>query len=87
MVQLYDTLILIVPRVWEIGSKQPCIKCQKNSATHFVYFEVVKLPPITHLEATSFHSKVKASTSEPLPYPLQAITKISTLYNFYEWRV
>ena len=35
----------------------------------------------------TFHSKVKASTSEPLPYLLQVVTKISTLYNFYEWRV
>ena len=33
------------------------------------------------------YSKVKAFTSEPLPYLLQAVTKISTLYNFYEWRV
>ena len=32
------TLTLIVPRGWEIGSKQPCIKCQNNSAIHFVYF-------------------------------------------------
>ena len=73
---------------WEIGYRQPCIKCQGKSATHFVYFEVVKLSPI-HIWKTldTFHSKVKAFTSEPLPYLLQAVTKISTLYNFYEWRV
>ena len=39
-------LTLIVPRGWEIGSKQPCIKCQKNSAAHFVYFWSCKTPPI-----------------------------------------
>ena len=39
-------LTLIVPRGWQIGSKQPRIKCQKNSATHFVYFWSRKTPPI-----------------------------------------
>ena len=30
------TLTLIVPRAWEIGYTQPCIKCQGKSTTHFV---------------------------------------------------
>ena len=52
------------------------------------FFEVVKLSP-RHIwkPLHTVHSKVKASTSEPLPYLLQAVTTISTLYNFYEWRV
>ena len=44
---------LIVPRGWEIGCKQSCIKCQKNSATHFVYFWSHKTLHNTDLEATS----------------------------------
>ena len=47
-------LTLIVPRAWEIGYTQPCIKCQGKSATHFVYFWFRKTVPYTHLEATSY---------------------------------
>ena len=47
-------LTLIVPRAWEIGFMQPCIKCQGKSATHFVYFRSRKTLPYTHLEATSY---------------------------------
>ena len=47
-------LTLIVPRAWEIGYTQPCIKCQGKSATHFVYFWSRKTLPYTHLEATSY---------------------------------
>ena len=35
-------LTLIVPRAWEIGYTQPCIKFWGKSATHFVYFEVIR---------------------------------------------
>ena len=81
-------LILIVPRAWDIGFTHPCIKCRMKSATHFLYFWSRKTLPYTHLEATSYiPQQVKALSSEPLPYLLQAVTKISTLYNFYEWRV
>ena len=54
----------------------------------FFTFEVEKLSTI-HIwkPLHTFHSKVKAFTSEPRPYLLQPLTKISTLYNFYEWRV
>ena len=45
---------LIVPRAWEIGYTQPCIKCQGKSATHFVYFWSRKTLLYTHLEATSY---------------------------------
>ena len=31
-------LTLMVPRAWDIGYTQPCIKCQGKSTTHFVYF-------------------------------------------------
>ena len=82
-------LTLIVPRGWEIGSKQPCLKCQENSATHFVYFWSRK-PPSLYISGTSsinYKSKVKAFTSERLPHLLQAVTKISILYNFYHCRV
>ena len=48
------TLALIVPRAWEIGYRQPCIKCRRKSATHFVNFWSRKTLPYTHLEATSF---------------------------------
>ena len=46
-------------------------------------FEVENLSPI-HIwkPLHTFHSKVKALTSEPLPYLLQPLIKISTLYNF-----
>ena len=47
-------LTLIVPRAWEIGYTQPCIKCQGKSATHFVYFWSRNTLPYTHLEATSY---------------------------------
>ena len=47
-------LTLIVPRAWEIGYKQPCIKCQGKLATHFVYFRSRRTLPYTHLEATSY---------------------------------
>ena len=40
------SLTLIVPRAWEIGYMQPCIKYQGKSATHFVYFWSRKTPPI-----------------------------------------
>ena len=42
------------PRAWEIGYKQPCIKCQGKPTTHFVYFWSRKTLPYTHLEATSY---------------------------------
>ena len=47
-------LTLIVPRGWEIGSKQPCIKCHKNSATHFVYFWSRKTPLPPYTSGTTF---------------------------------
>ena len=47
-------LTLIVPRAWEIGYTQPCIKCRGKSATNFVYFSSRKTLPYTHLEATSY---------------------------------
>ena len=43
-----------MPRAWEIGYTQPCIKCQGKSATHFVYFWSRKNLPYTHLETTSY---------------------------------
>ena len=51
------TLTLIVPRAWEIGYTQPCIKFRGKSATHFVYFWSLKTPTYTHLEATSYISQ------------------------------
>ena len=48
------SLTLIVPRAWEIGYMQPCIKCQAKSPTHFVHFWSLKTLPYTHLEATSY---------------------------------
>ena len=53
-----------------------------------LFFEVEKLSTI-HIwkPLHTFHSKVKAFTSEPVPYLLQAVIKISTLHNFCEWRV
>ena len=48
------TLTLIVPRAWEIGYTQPCIKCQGKTLTHFVYFWSRKTLHYTHLEATSY---------------------------------
>ena len=47
-------LTLIVPRAWEIGYTQPCIKCLGKSTTHFVYFLSRKALPYTHVEATSY---------------------------------
>ena len=81
-------LTLIVPRAWEIGYTQPCIKCQGRRLFILFIFEVEKLSTI-HIGKPlhTFHNKIKAFTSEPLPYLLQTVTKISTLYNFYEWRV
>ena len=84
LIQKITHLTLIVPRAWKIGYMQPCINCRGKSATHFVYFWSRKTLPYTHLEATC---NVKAFTSEPLPCLLQAVTKISTLHNFYEWRI
>ena len=54
----------------------------------YLFLEVVKLSSI-HIRKPlhTFHSKGKAFTSEPRPYLLQAVSKITTLYNFYEWRV
>ena len=43
-----------MPRAWEIGYTQPCIKCREKSVTHFVYFWSRKTLPYTHLEATSY---------------------------------
>ena len=60
---LVCSLTLIVPRGWEIGSKQPCIKCQKNSATHFLYFWSRKTPPYTHLEQPSQITKARSKPS------------------------
>ena len=73
-----------MPRGWEIGSKQPCIKCQKNSATHFVYFWSLKNSSLYTSGTTfiNYKSKVKAFTFERLPHLLQTVTKISTLCNF-----
>ena len=48
------SLTLIVPRAWDIGFTQPCILCQRKTATHFVYFWSRKTLPYTHLEAISF---------------------------------
>ena len=81
-------LTLIVPRAWDIGYTQPCINARGSRLLILFIFEVAKISP-KHIwkPLHTFHSKVKASTSEPLPYQLQAVTKISTLYNFYEWRV
>ena len=50
----HRVLTLIVPRVWEIGYTQPCIKCQGKTHTHFVYFWSWQTHPYTHLEATSY---------------------------------
>ena len=47
-------LTLIVPRAWEIGYMQPCIKCQGKSTTHFVYFCSRKTLQYTHLETTPY---------------------------------
>ena len=47
-------LTLKVPRAWEIGYMQPCIKCQGKMPTHFVYFSSRKILPYTQLEATSY---------------------------------
>ena len=47
-------LTLIVPRAWEIGYTQRCIKCQGKTTTHFVYFWGRKTLPYTHPEATSY---------------------------------
>ena len=49
-----DILTLIVPRAWEIGYTQPCIKCQGKSTTHYVYFWSRKTLHYTYLEATSY---------------------------------
>ena len=51
---LHPTLTLVVPRAWEIGYTQPCIKCKGKSATHFVYFWSRKTLLYTHLEVTSY---------------------------------
>ena len=51
-------------------------------------FEVVKLPLYTSgTTFINYKSKVKAFTFERLPHLLQTVTKISTLYNFYQCRV
>ena len=85
---LRSSITLIVPRAWEIGYTQPCIKARGSWLLILFILEVVKLSPIHVWKPLhTFHSKVKAFTSEPLPYLLQAVTKVSTLYNFYEWRV
>ena len=47
-------LTLIVPRAWEIGYTQPCIKCQGSRLLIFFYFWSRKTLPYTHLEATSY---------------------------------
>ena len=64
-------LTLIVPRAWEIGYTQSCIKCRGNRKFILFIFEVVKLSPI-HIwkPLHAFHSRVKALTFEPLPYLL-----------------
>ena len=79
----YLILTLIVPRAWNIGFTHPFINCQGSWLLILFIFEVVKLSLI-HIWKPfhTFHSKVKAFTSETLPYLLQAVTKISTLYNF-----
>ena len=89
LLTLVDRLLtLIESRAWEIGYTQPCINCRGKSATHFVYFWSRKTLPI-HIwkPLHTFHSKVKAFPSEPLPIYYRLLQKISTLYNFYEWRV
>ena len=75
-INIYEILTFTVQRAWEISYMQLCILI-------LFIFEVLKLSPI-HIWKTLhiFHSKVKAFTTEPLPYLLQAVTKISTLYNF-----
>ena len=80
----YDIcLILIAPRAWKIGYTQPCIKCRGKSATRFVYFWSRKTLPYTHLEAASYIPQQGQSPDIwTTSYLLQAITKISTLYNF-----
>ena len=51
-------------------------------------FEVVKLPLDTSgTTSINYKSKVKAFTFERLPHLLQTVTKIRTLYNFYQCRV
>ena len=51
-------------------------------------FEVVKLPLYTiGTTFINYKSKVKAITFERRPHLLQTVTKISTLYNFYQCRV
>ena len=81
-------LTLIIPRGWEIGSKQPCIKCQKNSATQFVCFWSRKTLPYTHLEQPSYIPQQGQSlhiwTTSPSTTDCY---KISTLYNFYQCSV
>ena len=82
-------LTLIVPRALGDRLYATLHKMPEELDNSFcLFFEVVKLSPI-HIwkPLHTFHSKIKAFTSEPLPYLLQAVTKISTLYNFYEWRV
>ena len=63
-------------------------KMPGEDAFSLFIFEFEKLSP-KHISKPlhTFHSKIKAFTSEPLPYLLQAVTKISTLYNFHEWHV
>ena len=43
-----------MPRAWDIGYTQPCIKCQEKSATHVVYFWSCKTLPYTQLETFSY---------------------------------
>ena len=70
-------------RLYETLHKMP-----GEIGNYFVYFWSRKTLPYTHLEDTSYISQQgKALTSEPLPYFIQAVKKISTLYNFYEWRI
>ena len=51
-------------------------------------FEVVKLPVYTSgTTFMNYKSKVKDFTFERLPHLLHTVPKISTIYNFYQYRV
>ena len=83
-----DILTLIVPRGREIGSKQPRLKCQKNSSTHFVYFWSLKTPPIQIWN--NLHKLQKQGQSLHIWTTSTSTTdcyKLNTLYNFYHYRV
>ena len=54
-------LTLIVPRAWEIGYTQPCIKCQGKSTTHCLFLKSKNSP----LDTSGSHFIHSTARSKP----------------------